>query len=346
MKEIVKESMPIRIPYRKRLIGVQWDVWGFCNSKKEIIIDCKFEHVKPFSEGLAAVNQNYSWGVIDINGETVLPFNFNFNPDDAINKNVLVFLDGIAIINKNGNFGYIDKNGIEIIPPIYEGAFPFQEGFSLVKRENKWGFINLNNEVEIPFIYDEATSFSEGLAKVKIDNKCGFIDSSGKTVIPFEYKYAEPFSEGLALVKIDSNKESFFIDKFGQRLSNPETFHAQSSFKDGLALKTYYDKKYPMGVPGYINKSGDYTIKLFQVQNGSASPFSDGMALILGPQPNCLAGFIDLTGKFIIPYRYEYRSHSFEHGLALVKSWNSSSNESNSWKSGYIDKEGIEYFED
>ena len=63
-----------------------------------------------------------------------------------------------------------------------------------------------------------------------------------------------------------------------------------------------------------------------------ASDFSEGLAAV---KLNGKYGFIDKTGKEIIPLKYDF-ANCFSEGLALVRL-------NNKWF--YIDKNGIEYFE-
>lgn len=65
----------------------------------------------------------------------------------------------------------------------------------------------------------------------------------------------------------------------------------------------------------------------------NAEPFSDGMALVkAGSYPNERFGFVDQTGKELVPLKYTY-AFSFQSGLAHANSYE---------KWGFIDKSGKE----
>ena len=51
-------GLPDLIPYRKG------DKWGFCNRKKEIVIECVYDEVGLFKEGLARVEKNKNHNLI------------------------------------------------------------------------------------------------------------------------------------------------------------------------------------------------------------------------------------------------------------------------------------------
>ena len=82
--------------------------WGFVNGTGELIIPYKYEYVRPFSEGLAAVKpKGKRWGFIDENGKVVIPFKFAIATD---------FRDGVVPVMKgNGKHGFIDKSGVEVL---------------------------------------------------------------------------------------------------------------------------------------------------------------------------------------------------------------------------------------
>ncbi|MBN1525000.1 MAG: WG repeat-containing protein [Spirochaetales bacterium] len=53
---------PELFPFRKG------DKWGYCNSKKEIIIPLKYDFTKPFHDGFAWVVLNNKLGIVDTSG--------------------------------------------------------------------------------------------------------------------------------------------------------------------------------------------------------------------------------------------------------------------------------------
>ena len=70
-------------------------LYGFANSKGELIIDHKYSRVHDFSEGMAAVAQKNEfgeemWGFIDLSGNTVIDFKFSKEPGD--------FHQGLAVV--------------------------------------------------------------------------------------------------------------------------------------------------------------------------------------------------------------------------------------------------------
>lgn len=79
--------------------------WGYINTKGEEVIPCQFQSASPFSEGLAAVIKDDAWGYIDTEGDVVIPFEIKA---EAVGR----FSEGLAFIyHDESNFSIIDKTG-------------------------------------------------------------------------------------------------------------------------------------------------------------------------------------------------------------------------------------------
>jgi len=325
----------------------------------------KYNVVSNFHEGLAVVcnRETDLYGFIDKKGNEVIPCQYRYISCD--------FNDGVAIVTKDNDQEFIiDKTGKEIAKYDYGYHQGFKEGllaFGTTNEESGMdmeGYLDTNGKVVIAPTYEMGycngpfiTDFSEGLCK-RYDreaNKSFFIDKTGKKV--FECKgSAEDFHEGLASVARDlSDKEdewklrTGFIDKKGAEVI-PFIFNRTGQFCDGLCWAETDD------AIGFINRegkfviTGDYkTIILEEGMECGESPlcptFSEGLAWVSNKDGKF--GYIDKTGKVVVPFRYEPwveddmflqgPCYNFHGGLARV--W-----DKNTQKYGYIDKTGKEVF--
>ncbi len=229
----------------------------------------------------------------------------------------------------------------EVVPCKYDGASNFSEGLAPVKLNGKWGFIDkLGNEV-VPCKYDDVYHFSEGLAMVKLNGKWGFIDKLGNEVAPCKYDDAEEFFDGLALVAL--NGKYGFIDKTGrevtackyEKVGNSYPPYGSSCFFEGMAA-VKLDGKW-----GFIDKAGNQVIPCkYGYRDDKGRPFSDGLAVVGVPdgkssygEPLYKLGFIDTTGREIVPPGKYAWVEDFSEGLAVVRQ---------DGKYGFIDKTGKE----
>ena len=125
----------------------------------------EYEDVRNFAmNDFAAVEKYGKWGLIDAEGQVVLPIVYND----------IDYYDGRVMVASENKYG----------------GSPW-----------KWGFLDLETQIVTYMDGDYLSSgYSEGLAVVCIDGKYGYVDATGQLVIPAKYEVASPFSEGLAAV--------------------------------------------------------------------------------------------------------------------------------------------------
>ena len=138
-------------------INEQDGKYGFINTKGEQVVECEFDWISDFSEGLAKVEKDGKWGYINTKGEQVIECKFDYAE---------YFSEGLARVEKDGKSGYINTKGEQVIECKFDYAWGFSKGLALVEKDDKWGYINTKGEQVIECKFDEASGFSEGLAEV------------------------------------------------------------------------------------------------------------------------------------------------------------------------------------
>jgi len=160
--------------------------------------------------------------------------------------------------------------------------------------------------------------------------------------LPDDISNASSFVEGYALVhkgrSVVMGVKQVFIDKNGK-----EVFPALASTQRGTMgdmtvypvrenRRVFYNaelKKY-----GYADEKGNIVIK---PQFDKALNFSEGLAAVMTKENYVeMWGFIDLTGKMVIPAIYKLRPGRFSEGLAAVRTGDSDYE----YEMTYIDKTG------
>jgi hypothetical protein len=247
-------------------------------------------------------------------------------------------------VSVDGRWGFIDNTGAIKIEPQFAAARGFSEGLAAVQvvtaGGTKSGYIDTSGTMVVEPRYDLAYDFSEGLAIVgnktghdgEGQAECGYIDRTGKLVIPIKYNIASGFAEGLAwFTLLEEDYPTYFIDKTGAIVLGP--YHFVLDFSEGLAYAEKGDTY------GYIDKTGRWVIELprnLGRSSHSSSMFSDGLAGVQtsDERGRPLDGFIDTTGKLVIPAKFTGAS-DFSEGLAAAAV---SKNDVMTW--GYVDKTG------
>ena len=126
---------------------------GYINTSGEIVIPCIYSTAYDFCAGIAPVCKDDQWGVIDTNGEVVIPF----GEYESIGK----FKDGMSVVKKDGKFGYIVSTGALVIPCEFDAAYDFGDWLACVYSvENRMcGYIDktgtlTQNQVVLERHYD------------------------------------------------------------------------------------------------------------------------------------------------------------------------------------------------
>lgn len=210
---------------------------------------------------------------------------------------------------KRGNYNPTE-NTFTIDDQIYQ-AGDFYKGHSRIFNSGFYGLIDSTGVVVIPIVYSNLGFLKDGLLVATKDKKCGYLDTKGNIKIPFIYDLADDFKNGIAIVQ--KNNKCGTIDKKGNQLTDLLYDHIDKFDNDqsGLA-RVCRNKKW-----GFINKSGTEIIPCMY-QN--ANIFREGLALLT--KVNGTTGYLDNTGKIIIPFQEFTQADNFKNGKARVQKGN------------------------
>ena len=238
----------------------------------------------------------------------------------------------------------------------------FKQGYAIVQYGKAQGLIDNTGKFVIPYnkyqlnsfdlgSLDPATGFINGGCVMR-DLKTGLMgmtDQFGKLIIGASYTVVNPFDiEGWAIVT-GENSQDYFISKSGVKVPVPEIFYERQRsvlsksagledlFSTGaVRAKALSGRKYigkfsngvspgrlPDGSYSYFDRKGKQIITR---KFGSAHPFSEGLACVGNKNEfgEMMYGFIDKTGKLVIPYTFTKIPGDFYNGLAYIEPVNTS----------------------
>jgi len=317
--------------------------WGYLTEKGNLAIEDKYDDLREFNDGLAAMSIGGLWGYIDKKGQVVIPARYrtvktysegiaitqDLNnqfyllsktgeviADSLMYDDVTKFVEGKSVVNSGFLFGYIDKSGKLVIDPIYESARSFSDGIAMVQKKGKYGFIDHDNNQVIPIEYDKIWYPESGMIRYKKDGKYGFIDFSSKKEVFKGFASATDFQERKAIVNDGNNY--LLLDKMGNKKQLPFTY-----VDVGGEGKWIYaaDARF-----GFLNNDGSV---LCLPQYDLLMRYRDGRA---GFAINDVWGYLDETGTIIIPSQYPL-VWDFVNGYARIIG---------KYGFGFIDKNGYE----
>ena len=108
--------------------------WGFIDEEYDkLVVECIYDKVSAFNDGMACVKLNGKWGCVDNLGRLAIDCKY-----DIIDG----FSNGVAIVCLAKKWGVIDKTGKLIVKRIYEAAVRFSENIIKIRLNGKWGLVN------------------------------------------------------------------------------------------------------------------------------------------------------------------------------------------------------------
>jgi hypothetical protein len=137
------------------------------------------------NEGRVPVGRNDKHGYLDLNGNVVIPLEYDFAGS---------FSRGLAPVKKGEKWGYIDRDGHERVPFIFDEAGPFASGLAPVRSGKESGFIDKSGKFAFHLAFRQAPGFltgnDEGLFVADSDvsrfwtsdDRFGLVNIAGKVI--------------------------------------------------------------------------------------------------------------------------------------------------------------------
>lgn len=233
------------------------------------------DYLGKLSEGKIAFRKNKKLGFLNLNGEVVIPAEFDW---------VYEFTDNRAAVSIDGKWGFINELGDIIVEIKYDLARSFDSGVAAVavgpnSNSDKWGLIDTTGvPVKTTIGIDDVDGCKDGFCRVFINGSGdGILNSKGKIIVPAHYDILDYGTE-----------RSWFA-------------HGRISVRD------YEDdrKMYWINEKGRIIKElpdWDYVRPLF----GTDGNRSTDLLPYYQVNKNRKWGLVDLEGNVIIQIRYRH----------------------------------------
>ncbi|MFZ9503326.1 MAG: WG repeat-containing protein [Cyclobacteriaceae bacterium] len=175
-----KNSVTITFQETEGLIGFQEnEKFGFKDTRGRIRISNRYDSIRPFQEGRAAIKLMGKWGFIDSHDQIVIQPSFSDVHD---------FTDSVAQVKKEKKWGIIDWSGKLLLDPGYEEMVPLKgTKYMMVKSGGKFGLISSRGKILIEPRFELLTPATKDHWMVK--NKFyGIISTEGIPTIPLIHK--------------------------------------------------------------------------------------------------------------------------------------------------------------
>jgi hypothetical protein len=331
------------IPFR------QGNLWGYAYADKTIAIKPMYTDAKWFSNGYAAVRKGNRYGYIDRTGKVVIPFRFydakpfmkgyyDTEGKHVAGNKVVQNLDSVlfagAVVRNNGYEKCIDTKGriLSKCPAISENIPGNRKPIISVTTEKVYSLpSNINVYDKILDDYTISGDANTYYIAIK-NNRYGVINNTFTTVVPFEYddikkvnldeaiylqvkksdKIGLLYPNGTINIPVQSNSLSYIMPNNEKSIYIIETQNDVAMLKD-INQKNIFENKFK---------------EIVYDENGG---------FIVTTSENSKGYYFLRNGKMLNPNYADIKS--VRNGNYLwVKTKNG--------KAGYINADGVEYFEE
>lgn len=323
--------------------------WGFIDKSGNEIVECTYDYVGEYQDFMAFVcNHDGKKGYVDNMGNLVIPCKYRYAQD---------FSEGLAWVDDDGPWCCIDHDGkvVFTLKIMSESRSKFKNGLSVITPPDGTSSI-INKKGEVKDLKGHSwlgVGISDGLILCEVNNgeeddvHYEYLDADGNVVIDCSshkgyYKYY-PFVNGLAPVVDMENRKVGYIDKTGKFVIPPTLpFYGITDVDEDpfccvdsmiRTVKIYGDEEsFDFELKyGFMDSTGKLVIPYTYTK---ALDFSGGLAAVR--DNNGKWGFVNKKGNLVIPYKYDGVSYNgFQDGFALVVIGD---------KQGYVDKNGNDTF--
>ena len=130
-----------------------------------------YSDVELLVDGMLRVEIDDRYGLINIRGDVVLPYEYD---------NIGYWFDNYFAIEQNCYIGVADNNGKIIIPCAFDLIDYIDDELVIAKQGDRSAIYNLRDIEHSGKFYDYISEFDDGIATVKLNGLFGFISSSGE----------------------------------------------------------------------------------------------------------------------------------------------------------------------
>lgn len=260
-------------------------------------------HIQILPTGNFIAQKNKQWGIINWNGQTLLPFQYEQIQDAFYNY---------IVISKAGKFGVVDYAGKELIPASYSQVKVIND-LVYVRENGKEGLLDLQNNVIIKTIYDTIFEPSQNYIKVIKNKKIGYLAHDGKEVLPTEYDAVNFWSDRDPFIVVTKNGKQGVLNNKFQTIVPCE----YDSLLAELWRKYIWVKK--GNLQGLLESDGRvaFPIKYQYIDNLEKDNFTGNPRFIIA-QLNNKWGILDTAGRAVVPFEYDYMKPDYDKKRFII----------------------------
>jgi len=260
--------------------------YGYLDENGNVAIDFLFENATDFKNGLAIVQKDGKYGIINTRAGLVSDFEYDWIEPFRTDRNPSRFKRGEL-------FGLIDQVGTVVVDSAYSHIGDYAEGLALAANNKTYGYISTTGDTIIDFKYTfspavlKVSQFKNGYVRIFQKDKVGVIDTAGTRIFPAIFENIGEFSGKLIPVV---KKDKWGYADLNVNLAIPYKYEVAGNFRDSVAIVA------ANGMYGVIDTLGNAKVEF----KYKSIVFIDSLMLV----SDTAFGLIDFNGNELVPLRY------------------------------------------
>lgn len=267
------------------------------------------------SGNLVVVRKGDLFGVVDFEGRTVIPLQYDWVAPALNGERFMLFSDTLM--------GIADRSGRMVVPMEYDAELyaelnvsdPFRYGLIVMSKGGKYGVLDTAGRTVVPMVYDEwlwlvdsNLMILQGYDHQIRQHYETLMQLDGDTVIPTQ-RIINWWDENLFGVQNDK-KLWGICDRSGRVVVACQYDHIDYPHNGLAAVKKD-------GRTGVIDSSGHEVIPVAEDRFGGKTPYPQTRNLFV-LEKNGLVGAVDSLGNTVIPFEYDFNPEGSASRLVFV----------------------------
>lgn len=268
------------------------------------------------SGNLVVVGKDDLFGVVDFEGRTVIPLQYDWVAPALNGERFLLFSDTLM--------GIADRSGRMVVPMEYDAelyaedeAVTFRYGLIIMSKGGKYGVLDTAGRTVVPMVYDEWL---------------WLVDSNLMILQGYNHQIRQPYE---ILMQLDGDTvipTQSFINWWDEnlfRVQNDKELWGLCDRSGRVVVACQYDDyiDYPHnglatvkkgGRTGVIDIRGHEVIPVAENRFGGKTPYPQTRNLFV-LEKNGRVGAVDSLGNTVIPFEYDFNPEGSASHLVLVR---------------------------
>lgn len=207
----IKNPIPKQILVMASLDGKQ----GYINYANQIVVPIIWDRIDGTADkGFTRVWQSNKTGVIDLNGNTIVPVEYHRIDSLSLAYNHFT-------VYKNNKYGLYDKQGNQVLPTEYDEIIEVESSI-VVKKADEIAVYDKNVKPILPFSdkYKAIKNylFNDFLVVTTHNDKQGLMNNKGKLIIPAQYSQISNLGFYGNFWIVTKNDKRGVFDKTGKQI--------------------------------------------------------------------------------------------------------------------------------